>query len=82
MTCKICNRYSGFLREYANIFPLPGGNLKIRGNLEKFPEGEARGKFFQIHEDFQIHDGQGNILAYSRKKPEYVIYFILVGNKK
>ena len=61
---KICNRYSAFLREYAHISPPPGGKLKIRGNIKIF-----RGQ------DFQIHDGQGNIWAYSRKKPEYLIIF-------
>ena len=70
---QICNRYSVFLREYAHIFPPPGGNLKIRGNI-KIPEGEARGNF-NIPEDFQIPDGQGNIWAYSRKKTEYLLNF-------
>ena len=29
--------------------------------------------YFKIHEDFQIHAGQGKLSANSRKKPEFLI---------
>ena len=54
--------------------------MAIRGNLEKFPEGEARGKFFQIHEDFHIFTrGKGIYGHIHEKKPNmcYILFYRL-----
>ena len=48
--------------------------MEIRGNLENFPRAKPEGNF-QIHEDFQIHDGRGNLSANSRNQSEYLIKF-------
>ena len=42
--------------------------MEIRGNLEKFPEGEARGKFFQIHDDFHIFTRGKGIYGHIHEK--------------
>ena len=61
---KICNRNSGFLREFADKFPMPGGNLKIRGNL-KISRGRSPREIFKFT----------RVFPNSRRQREYMSIF-------
>ena len=55
---QICNRYLVFLREYAHIFPPPGGNLKIRGNIQ-ISRGRSPREILIFPRIFKFTTGKG-----------------------